>query len=202
METAWLQTTVRAPNQARNRQADKGRDLFQTACASCHGGAKWTKSQVIYLNNPAVDLTGVARDPGLTLTLGQAEKYEDKKVDPGVLKFLEVIGTFDPNNPIEIRSNPANAAVDGRGALGLQGFNVPSLLGVNSSAPYFHNGQAQTLADVFAQHMLPGGAVISASFGAGDLAVLEAFLRSIDGSTALFRNQTDDFKDLKIDMKP
>ena len=40
----------------------------RTNCASCHGGAKWTKSQVIYLNNPALDSVRRrrrARDPGL-----------------------------------------------------------------------------------------------------------------------------------------
>jgi len=82
------------------------------------------------------------------------------------------------------------------------GFNVPSLLGVNSSAPYFHNGQAQTLDDVFAQHKLPGGATISTALSAGDLAALANFVKSIDGSTALLRNQTDDFKDPFVTMKP
>lgn len=203
METAWLQTTVRAPNQLKGPNLDAGRALFETSCASCHGGAKWTKSQVIYLNNPAVDKTGLARDPGLTIGIGnQAIEYRDDKVDPGLLVFLEDVGTFNPGSPIEIRSNPANAAVDGRGALGIQGFNVPSLLGVNSSAPYFHNGQAQTLDDVFAQHKLPGGATIGTTFSAGDLAALANFVKSIDGSTALLRNQTDDFKDPFVTMKP
>jgi YVTN family beta-propeller protein len=203
METAWLQTTVRAPNQLKGPNADAGRDLFDKNCASCHGGAKWTKSQVIYLNNPAVDKTGLARDPGLTIGIGnQAIEYRDDKVDPGLLVFLEDVGTFNPGSPIEIRSNPANAAVDGRGALGIQGFNVPSLLGVNSSAPYFHNGQARTLDEVFAQHKLPGGATISTAFSAGDLATLANFLKALDGSTALLRNQTDDFKDPFVNMKP
>jgi cytochrome c peroxidase len=80
-------------------------------------------------------------------------------------------------------------------ALGVLGFNEPSLLGVGSSAPYFHNGQAQSLDDVFAQHKLPDGNTIQASFGAGDLANLSAFLKSIDGATPIFRSQTDDFKD-------
>ena len=203
METAWIQTTVRAPNQLKGPNADAGRDLFEKSCASCHGGAKWTKSQVIYLNNPAVDKTGLARDPGLGIGIGnQAIEYRDDKVDPGLLVFLEDVGTFNPQSPIEIRSNPANAAVDGRGALGVQGFNVPSLLGVNSSAPYFHNGQAQTLDDVFAQHKLPGGATIQGTFGAGDLAALADFVKFIDGSTGLLRNQTDDFKDPFVNMKP
>src|SRR5262249_3137628 len=53
-QTLWIQT-VRAPilpvsvNQG---AIQNGRDLFNTNCASCHGGAKWTKSQVLYLDNP------------------------------------------------------------------------------------------------------------------------------------------------------
>jgi hypothetical protein len=52
-------------------------------------------------------------------------------------------------DPIEIRDN-ATAAI----ALGADGFNVPSLLSINYSAPYLHRGQAQTLEDVFPLHGL------------------------------------------------
>ena len=70
--------------------------------------------------------------------------------------YLEKVGTFDPNDPIEIRDN-ATAAI----ALGADGFNVPSLLSINYSAPYLHRGQAQTL----------GGGLPAARVGAsrGDL---------------------------------
>ena len=65
------------------------------------------------------------------------------------------MGTFNPNDPIEIRDN-ATAAI----ALGADGFNVPSLLSINYSAPYLHRGQAQTLEEVFPLHGLgPQGAV-------------------------------------------
>jgi len=29
--------------------------IFLANCASCHGGTKWTTSQVVYLNNPALN---------------------------------------------------------------------------------------------------------------------------------------------------
>jgi YVTN family beta-propeller protein len=196
-ETTWTET-VRALNEPKGDTAaiSAGATLFEGTCASCHGGAKWTKSQVIYLSNPALDKAfaagGTPRDPGLTMIANQSVSYADAKVDPGVLKFLEDVGTFNPANPIEIGGAAANI---GKVALGVLGFNEPSLLGVGSSAPYFHNGQAQTLDDVFAQHKLPDGNTIQASFGAGDLANLSTFLKSIDGATPIFRSQTDDFKD-------
>lgn len=201
METTWSQT-VRALFQPAGdpTAVEAGAAVFKGSCASCHGGAKWTKSEVIYLSDPALDKAGgVPRDPGLTMIANQSVSYADPKVDPGVLKFLEQVGTFNPANRIEIRG--AGAAI-GQGPLGAAGFNVPSLLGVNSSAPYFHDGQAQTLDEVFAKHLLPGGSAIDATLGSGDLDALEAFLRTIDGTTALFRSQTDDFKDPTINMTP
>ena len=86
--------------------------------------------------------------------------------------------------------------------LGVLGFNGPSLLGVNSSAPYFHAGRAETLQEVFDQHLLPGGGTIAAALGSSDLAALEAFLRTIDGTTDLFRSQTGDFRDPFVNVTP
>jgi hypothetical protein len=188
--------TVRPLNQpkpANPTALDAGAQVFKDNCASCHGGAKWTKSQVIYLNNPALDKAvaagGTARDPGLTLTANQAVSYQDIKVDPKPLKFLEDIGTFNAGNLIEIRGT---GGAIGQRSLGTLGFNVPSLLSVNYHAPYFHNGQARTLNQVFAQHLLPGGGKIQDLPGA---AALRVFLKTIDGRTPIFKSQTDIFKD-------
>ena len=60
------------------------------------------------------------------------------------IKYLEKVGTFDINNPIEIRDNAAAST-----AFGVNGFNVPSLLSINYHAPYLHRGQAQTLGGCF-----------------------------------------------------
>jgi hypothetical protein len=162
------------------------------ARASSHGGAKWTKSQVIYLNNPALDKAfaagGTARDPGLTIIANQMVEYLDSKVDPNPVIFLEDIGTFDAANPIEIRQN-------GQAPLGELGFNVPSLLGVGSDAPYFHNGAAQTLEEVFAQHgLLPGGETIEQVLSDTDRQNLLVFLRALDGRTPIFPSDTDKFR--------
>jgi len=150
VETLWGQT-VRPLNmpQGEPAQVSAGAAVFETTCASCHGGAKWTKSQVLYLNNPAFKAAGgPPRDPGLNVAGNEVIAYADTNVDPSPLKFLEQIGTFDPANPIEIRGQGA----PGLTPFGARGFNVPSLLSVNYHAPYFHNGQATTLEDVFDQH--------------------------------------------------
>ncbi|MDD5578991.1 MAG: beta-propeller fold lactonase family protein [Methylobacter sp.] len=191
-ETLWVQT-VRTLNQPSGNadQVAAGRELFKDNCASCHGGAKWTKSQILYLNNPALNKAfaagGTARDPGLSIVANQAVSYQDSKVDTGVLKFLENIGTFNAVNPIEIRQN-------GAAPLGALGFNVPSLLGANVNAPYFHNGSAQTLEQVFDQHGF-GSGTIATSFNAADQGNLLALLKTIDGRTPLFESDGDIFKD-------
>jgi hypothetical protein len=186
METTWAQTVrpLRQPQAAAGELA-AGRAVFADLCASCHGGAKWTKSQVIYLDNPA-RIAAAVRDPGLDLIANQSTSYTDGVLGGGTLFFLEDAGTFDAASPIEIRQN-------GQAPLGADGFNVPSLVGVGAHAPYFHDGAAQTLEEVLDQHEI-GGTPIGALLGAGDQASLLAFLRSIDGRTALLRNETDDLR--------
>jgi YVTN family beta-propeller protein len=184
METLWAET-IRPLNRPQPADVSGGAAVFELACASCHGGAKWTKSQVIYLNNPA-RIAAAVRDPGLDLIANQSTSYTDGVLGGGTLFFLEDAGTFDEANAIEIRQN-------GQAPLGADGFNVPSLIGVGAHAPYFHDGSAQTLVDVLDQHAI-GGTPISTLLGAADQASLLAFLRSIDGRTALLRSETDDFK--------
>jgi hypothetical protein len=53
------------------------------------------------------------------------------------LTSITDVGTFDVNNPLEIRDNAASTA------FGVNGFNPPSLLSVNYHAPYLHRGQAK-----------------------------------------------------------
>ena len=132
---------------------------------------------MLYLNNPGFTANpaagGVPRDPGVAFAVTQIISYLDPTVDPDPLVFLEPnIGAFDPANPIEIRQN-------GAPSLGALGLNVPSLLGVGHNAPYFHNGLAQTLEEVFEIHQLPGGGTIADLAGAEDLL---DFVRAIDGT--------------------
>lgn len=190
VQQLWVQT-IRAPILPQTLDfgaLQNGRTLFENNCASCHGGAKWTKSQVIYLDNPVFNAPpvagSVARDPGIVNVAAQIRSYT---VAGNTLTFIENVGTFNAANPIEIRSN-------GQAPLGGIGFNVPSLLGIAYHAPYFHDGSAQTLEAVFTAHQLAGGTIAS-TLSAQQEADLITFLSSIDGATEPFRSATDDFRD-------
>ncbi len=196
--TDWVRT-VRAFNQPQPTDAAgmaavaRGRTLFETNCASCHGGDKWTKSQVIYDNNPTFpsdpNVAGtLPLDPGVTNAAAQIVSFMANGM---TIRFLDGVGTFDNTDPKEIRG----AGQQGTAAAGGLGFNAPSLLSIAYHAPYFHNGAAQTLEDVFDLHELPSGNVISDDLSNAEQSDLLTFLRSIDGRTATLRNETDDFLD-------
>ncbi len=191
VQTLWVQTIrspiMPAPSSAATVAA--GALVFDANCATCHGGQKWTKSQVVYAANPAFIANplagGTPRDPGIdSPAAGQIRSYTSSGQN---IVILEPVGTFSAANELEIRNNGITAA----GALG---FNVPSLLGVGYTPPYFHHGSAQTLDEVFVQHALPGG-TIATQLSATDRANLLAFLNTIDGSTDKFRSDMDDFRD-------
>jgi mono/diheme cytochrome c family protein len=198
----WIET-VRAPilppaGNAGDRNA--GRDVFDEHCKSCHGGAKWTKSQVIYADNPAFFANpaagGTPRDPGVTNAGAEIRFYTvdppgAQQGDPFRLDFLEKVATFDADDPLEIRGL---GAASGTTALGARGFNVPSLLGLRYHAPYLHNGSAANLNQVFQQHRLAGVGKI-ADLSAAEKSDLIAFLNSITGATdTVSPSDTDQFQ--------
>ena len=172
-----------------------GRTVFEANCASCHGGAKWTKSEIFHRDNPAaVAQNGPPLDPGVDRANNEFRAFTCNDL---VFKYLEDVGTFDVNNPLEIRDNAAAST-----AFGAAGFNPPSLLSVNYHAPYLHRGQAQTLEAVFPLHGLGAGAsgfppttTIATELNGAEQANLLAFLKSIDGTTAHFRSEGDVFRD-------
>jgi YVTN family beta-propeller protein len=197
-QTLWIFAAVRALNQPPPSSVsalERGRDIFQDKCASCHGGAKWTKSEIFHRDNPAaVAQNGAPTDPGV---LNRANEFRSftcvGTIQTLSFQYLEDVGTFDVTNPLEIRDVTAITA------LGADGFNVPSLLSINYHAPYLHRGQAQTLEAVFPLHTLPalGGvtieqALIQQGDSASDLVV---FLKSIDATTPHFRSEGDVFRD-------
>ena len=202
-QTLWIFAAVRPLHQP---QADPaiaaGRTVFSTYCASCHGGAKWTKSEIFHRDNPAaVSQNGAPTDAGVTrlpVTPGGplANEFKSFTCNAATFNYLEDVGTFDIDNPIEIRDNAAAST-----AFGTNGLQPPSLLSVNYHAPYLHRGQAQTLADVFPLHGLgpasgfPPANTIQTQLTALERANLLAFLKSIDGTTASFRSEGDDFRD-------
>jgi DNA-binding beta-propeller fold protein YncE/mono/diheme cytochrome c family protein len=200
VQTLWIFFAVRPLNQPKPSNVAAGAAVFEANCASCHGGAKWTKSQIFHRDNPAaVAQNGATLDPGVRreapappVAAAPANEFFSFTCNALTFEYLEDAGTFDATNPLEIRDNAAAST-----AFGKNGFNVPSLLSINYHAPYLHRGQAQTLEDVFPLHALPaaGSATIAATLKATEQADLLAFLKSIDGTTELFRSEADDFRD-------
>ena len=210
-QTLWIFAAVRPLHQPKGNAAmlAAGQSVFATNCASCHGGAKWTKSQIFHRDNPAaVAQNGATLDPGVT-RLAPAppvaaapanELFSFTCAGPLAsltIKYLEDVGTFDITNPLELRDNAAAST-----AFGVNGFNVPSLLSINYHAPYLHRGQAQTLEQVFPLHGLgPGGSgfppttTIQTQLGPTDRANLLVFLKSIDGTTNSLPSEGDMFRD-------
>lgn len=190
--TLWVER-IRPFRMPKPAGSGPGRALFGASCASCHGGAKWTKSQVLYRENPAFDkdpnLGGIPVDPGV---LAAGAQVRQVTIDGKTLKFLEDVGTFDTNKAIEMRCCGATA---GTKALGSLGFNVPSLLNVVFHGPYLHDGSAESLDDLFLKHRLPSGQTIANSFSPTQLEQLRAFLVSIDGTTKPFKSDADTFRD-------
>jgi YVTN family beta-propeller protein len=203
-QTLWIFAAVRALNQPQPSNLAAGTAVFAANCASCHGGAKWTKSEIFHRDNPAAIAQNMAPlDPGVTrlpaappVTL-LANEFFSFTCNKLTIKYLEKVGTFDINNPLEIRDNGAAST-----AFGVNGFNVPSLLSINYHAPYLHRGQAQTLEEVFPLHGLgPGGqefpptTTIQTQLTAQQRGDLLVFLKSIDGTTPHIRSEGDTFRD-------
>lgn len=152
------------PNSEIGQGISRGRDLFtQADCQACHGGPKWATSQVDFARVspfPETVTPGVEPEP----PVGQ------------LARFLKLVGTFDPANPIE-RTNTNLTA------LGSLGFNPPSLLSIWAFPPYFHNGSCTTLQCVLENktHRDAGGTQILDDPAARE--ALVQFLISIDAST-------------------
>ena len=213
-QTLWVQT-VRAPilpQPTDTAARDRGRTVFQNRCATCHGGQKWTKSQVLYADNPAFIADpggtppGFPRDPGVSFA-GPGGQIISYTVNAVTLRFLDSIGTFgeltpggasNPGFPLEIRGAPAVPASGGP-PFGVIGFNAPSLLGTRYHSPYLHHGAAQTLEAVFPLHTLPGAPAgantIQAVVSAAERQDLLVFLNAIDGRTDSLASATDTFRD-------
>ncbi len=200
-QALWVQT-VRAPlvpQPTDTAALGRGRTVFQNRCATCHGGQKWTKSQVLYADDPAFDADpggnppGLPRDSGVSFAGAQILAYT---VNGVTLRYLEGVGTFNTSDPLEIRG-PAALPASGARALGAAGFNVPSLLGVRYHAPYLHHGAAQTLTAVLTQHTLPGtpATTIEAALSATERDDLLVFLNALDGRTDSMASATDTFRD-------
>ncbi|MFO1417336.1 MAG: beta-propeller fold lactonase family protein [Methylotetracoccus sp.] len=204
--TLWVQTVrtlnMPQPASAAARQAfSQGKAVFAANCASCHGGAKWTKSQVVYDANPtfpanpnpappaAAPPSDFGFDPGLKNARAQVISLT---IGSETLTFLDPVGTLNSTSPLEIRGAGRTADELGRPALGGLGFQPPSMLAVNYNGPFLHNGRGQTFNQVFSIHKL-GADTIANSLTGGQISDLNVFLKSVDARTDTLPSATDEF---------
>jgi YVTN family beta-propeller protein len=193
--------TRRLPNRLTSSQVSRGRTLFtQAGCAACHVGGLWTISKKDFASPPAAGEIFTETTPPATFGAPIGAQYLNR--------FLRDIGSFNlgvrggPNplganvGAIEKASGAINAAGvaqpapdalgqdyngDGRGI----GYNVPSLLGIDASPPFYHNGACESLACVVgnAKHRTQNGRQADRLGSARDRSLVVKFLQSIDAGT-------------------
>lgn len=193
-------------------QIDATNGVAGISCATCHGGNKWTRSTVSYSPPPSVTLAfgGSEQIIGAELRRTATQPGNGALNDhTGVLVNVGTFfaPTFESGNAAgiggtvglqgvtagsqnEVRFNPADPA-DRITALGAAGFNIPSLISVASTAPYFHNGRAATLLEVLngtADGSTSGGSALKSvhnvsNISGTDRTDLINFLKSIEDVT-------------------
>ena len=99
-----------------------------------------TEARTAQLPNPIfnTDTQKIAAEVGVALFDGGVGNVGPERVTC----VIRNVGTFDVASAIERK-------VDGTQAQGIKGFNPPSLLSVGAGAPYFHQGAAATLEELF-----------------------------------------------------
>lgn len=163
---AYIAFGIRAPLglDSKQKDIDRGRAIFQNAnCQSCHGGKSWTRSIIDFTPSPT----------GETITGGQ------------LVKFLRKVGTFDATAANELKANTFDSVPPANGDLGI---NIPALLSINASAPYFHSGACPDLECVLnnVTHRSAGTNGTDTLTKEKDRKRLVIFLKSIDAQTAIF----------------
>ncbi|MDI3281883.1 YncE family protein [Polyangium sp. 15x6] len=203
--------SLRSPRKPSNLDPAKvaaGMTLFMEggSCQGCHGGAKWTLSKRFYTpsatTNEALlakayegDALIAAGFPAALLpaTAGNQFMRGPNPKNAGLDQIqcvLRPVGTFAISpaavNVIEVRADMV-AKAQGDEAVG-KGFNVPSLLGMQVGAPFFHAGNARTLEELFSTTFAAHNKALAAPSyltGPDDIANLVAFVLSIDEDTTL-----------------
>ncbi|HEX5658174.1 MAG TPA: hypothetical protein VFX59_13310 [Polyangiales bacterium] len=150
------------------------------SCQGCHGGDKWTVSKLFYKPgvavNAALKTTKFAVPPGFPTNLLPATDARDQLLvinagGESVQCVERNVQTFNKAESgvgiAEVRGTDMKTPAQGGGAVlrpnedgdndpkndvkaGI-GYNVPSLLGLNTGAPFLHAGNARTLEAVFSK---------------------------------------------------
>ena len=205
----WVRLGVRTPDApipgieggATTADINAGRTLFQNqGCASCHGTQLWTSSIKNFTSPPAAGEIFTETNPAPVTGNPIGAQYLNV--------FLRDINSFNigvPGQGNDLGNNiggveKASAALNAMGVAGAApdglgrdynadgrgiGFSPGSLLGLNASQPYYHNGACETfdcvLSDV--QHRTGKGARPDLLTSSADRAKVAAFLESIDQTT-------------------
>jgi YVTN family beta-propeller protein len=210
----WVRNAVRTPDgpftnrslgasRLNPQQVRAGETLFtQAGCAACHGTSLFSNSIKDYVSPPAAADIGNERTGMFT---------GNPVAAPYVFKFITNIGSFNlgvPGQGNDIGNNIGATELTTAGfntatqqttppfdALGRDyngdgignGFTIPSMLGIDSAPPYYHNGACETLdcvlSNVRHRTSTPAGGPGSRPDGltnAQDRARVIAFLRSLD----------------------
>jgi YVTN family beta-propeller protein len=211
----WVRVAVRTPDGplTDDRVRDgvdaqavaAGRALFEQAgCANCHGGTNWTRSvRAFPPPPPAAEIATETAPPppagttpvGAQFLHGQLRDIGsfNKGVAGGGNEIGANIGGLEKTAPgiappfATGRATPALDALgrdynnDGKG----NGFNVPSLLGINALPPFLHNGACETLACVVSdvQHRTAKGTLPDRLPTPEQQASVVLFLMSIGAAT-------------------
>ncbi|HZO16365.1 MAG TPA: hypothetical protein VFB62_23990, partial [Polyangiaceae bacterium] len=206
---AFIQN-IRSPRAATGLDAaavTAGEALFTAnKCDGCHGGAKWTLSRRFYQPSGTTNAALLAEpyDGAALVTAGfpvellpatSGFQFMRSPSPPsGALDqiqcVLRPVGTFAVSatdvNVVELRQDMITKG-QGEETNG-NGFNVPSILGMQVGAPYFHAGNARTLEELLSELFDGHHAALSAGFApsADEVRELVAYLLSIDEATTPF----------------
>jgi YVTN family beta-propeller protein len=165
----------RGPANLDRKKVEEGKHLFSQygSCQGCHGGDKWTISKRFYdptdATMAALKVTPFAVPTGFPTAILPAQAAQDQKLvinagGESVQCVMRNVGTFNvaesgvgiaelrqdmktlaQGGGVALRPNEDgdnNAANDPKAGIG---YNVPSLLGLASGAPYLHAGNVRTL---------------------------------------------------------
>lgn len=191
-------TTKGLPGQLNPADVSAGQALFNAqGCSSCHGPTLFSRSIKDYTSPPAAaEVATETTPPPMAGTNPVGAAY--------VSRFLVNIGSFnlgvagagndlgdnigapEKASPVVNAAGVTQPAQDGLGrdyngdGKG-NGFTVPSLLGINASPPYYHNGACETLACVVSnvKHRTALGTIPDQLGNPADQAKVVAFLKSI-----------------------
>jgi len=164
---AYMQSirSPRKPSTLDGAKIAEGRTIFSAdgSCQGCHGGDKWTISTRFYTpsadtNNYLLSKTWTPPTGFPTALLPASDQRFMRFQNGNATAFdqlqciLRPVGTFAKADDVmgQAIERRADMTTPGQGAeTNGNGFNPPSLLGMQVGAPYFHGGGAATLESLF-----------------------------------------------------